>query len=774
KGMLKSETSLTGKKEYIYDDYLRLEEVTETIFGADDKSFTFAYEYDSYGRLSKEIYPHELGEEANSTLRYEYDSYGYPVKKYLGATLVWEAKEYAEQGQLKKYVLGNNITVTKAFDDKGRLTNITSKKGSTYYQNMSYDYLGDGNMHYRTDALISKKEWFKYDDQNRLIGWEITSLNAAEPVTYLERISYTGNRITQKENIGNYGYESFPHHGVKTTGVTTIENYPIETTYDHNRIDGRARVSALTRNNNAITYTYGTADELIKKTEIAGNNSTTTYYAGGGRYELRVNNNTNSETKLLYLGSGIVKYDAPGTNDDKMLYLLKDHLGSIVKVLSINANNNVTALENFSYDVWGNRRNASNWSSSNITAPQYIFKGFTGHEHIDNFGLIHMKGRVYDPALGMFLSPDPYVQSMTAMGFNRYMYCMGNPLRFIDPDGEMIWFVPLIIGAVVGGVNGYMIGNAKGYTGVDLVSNIFFGAFFGAASSLVGGAVTSTIGQSLQFAGAGLIGAGVGSTVGGAMNGVSFAGLGYGNIGEAMWKGALSGLAGGLVGSSIGGGGGAFLEGATSAGVGSALYGGSVGEIFISAAIGGLISYGGYELQQEVGYKQYNKGNKPFGELTRSGFKDISLVSQRSFSKGKEGGGWILEDGNVGEIVYGKPNTLKLPERPNNARSNFHTHPNGALTLYEYHSIQDISGEQDINYVIGWKNIYKNVPGENAIFNNNQYKESYAPVGVINPCSYDYFLNSIMPTLITPYNNNCVNPYPYYLFYFGEFNNLYP
>ncbi|MDL2227350.1 RHS repeat-associated core domain-containing protein [Bacteroidales bacterium OttesenSCG-928-K03] len=326
---------------------------------------------------------------------------------------------------------------------------MLSSVGNIICSNMSYDYLGDGNMHYRTDALIGKKEWFKYDNQNRLIGWETTSLNAAEP-TYQTRISYTGNRVSSKENIGNFVYEDFPHHGVKTTGATTVENYPIETTYDHNRIDGRARVSALTRNNNAITYTYGTADDLIKKTEIAGNNSTTTYYAGGGKYELRIDNTTNSETKLLYLGSGVVKYDAPGTNDDKMLYLLKDHLGSIVKVLSINTNNNVTALESFSYDVWGNRRNAANWTSSNITAPQYIFKGFTGHEHIDNFGLIHMKGRVYDPALGMFLSPDPYVQNMTTMGFNRYLYCMGNPLMYMDPDGEFVtWSI---------GKNGFSIG----------------------------------------------------------------------------------------------------------------------------------------------------------------------------------------------------------------------------------------------------------------------------------------------------------------------------
>jgi len=36
--------------------------------------------------------------------------------------------------------------------------------------------------------------------------------------------------------------------------------------------------------------------------------------------------------------------------------------------------------------------------------------GFTGHEHLDSLGLIHMNGRVYDHRLGRFLSVDPFIQ----------------------------------------------------------------------------------------------------------------------------------------------------------------------------------------------------------------------------------------------------------------------------------------------------------------------------------------------------------------------------
>jgi len=34
-------------------------------------------------------------------------------------------------------------------------------------------------------------------------------------------------------------------------------------------------------------------------------------------------------------------------------------------------------------------------------------RGFTDHEHLDNLGLIHINGRVYDPNIGRFLSADP-------------------------------------------------------------------------------------------------------------------------------------------------------------------------------------------------------------------------------------------------------------------------------------------------------------------------------------------------------------------------------
>jgi hypothetical protein len=47
-----------------------------------------------------------------------------------------------------------------------------------------------------------------------------------------------------------------------------------------------------------------------------------------------------------------------------------------------------------------------------------------------------MGGRIYDPELGRFTTPDPFVQHpLNSQSFNRYAYVYNNPLRYVDPSG---------------------------------------------------------------------------------------------------------------------------------------------------------------------------------------------------------------------------------------------------------------------------------------------------------------------------------------------------
>ena len=82
-----------------------------------------------------------------------------------------------------------------------------------------------------------------------------------------------------------------------------------------------------------------------------------------------------------------------------------------------------------SYDVWGKQTIKLNKIG--------LQRGYTGHEMRNDFDIINMNGRLYDPVLGRFLSPDNFVQMPdNAQRYNRYSYCLNNPLKYTDPSGE--------------------------------------------------------------------------------------------------------------------------------------------------------------------------------------------------------------------------------------------------------------------------------------------------------------------------------------------------
>ena len=75
-----------------------------------------------------------------------------------------------------------------------------------------------------------------------------------------------------------------------------------------------------------------------------------------------------------------------------------------------------------------NRMSASDWTLVQDGSNLAFRRGFTGHEHYDRFGIINMNARLYDPLLGRFLSPDPYVQAPDfTQNFNRYSYALNHP-----------------------------------------------------------------------------------------------------------------------------------------------------------------------------------------------------------------------------------------------------------------------------------------------------------------------------------------------------------
>jgi RHS repeat-associated protein len=110
---------------------------------------------------------------------------------------------------------------------------------------------------------------------------------------------------------------------------------------------------------------------------------------------------------------------------------MSDHLGSPAAIVNASSSH----VKRYSFNAWGVPRDPDDWTTE-FTGELYSGRGFTGHEHLEEFNLINMNGRVYDPAIGRFLSPDPVVQFPDyPNNYNRYSYVLNNPLTFTDPSG---------------------------------------------------------------------------------------------------------------------------------------------------------------------------------------------------------------------------------------------------------------------------------------------------------------------------------------------------
>lgn len=114
-----------------------------------------------------------------------------------------------------------------------------------------------------------------------------------------------------------------------------------------------------------------------------------------------------------------------------MYYIHSDYLGSVNFI----SNSAGAVVQETGFDAWGRQRNASNWTYNSLPALKFE-RGYTFHEQLDAFELVNMNGRMYDPVIGRFLSPDPMTPSAENLqNFNRYSYVLNNPLKYTDPSG---------------------------------------------------------------------------------------------------------------------------------------------------------------------------------------------------------------------------------------------------------------------------------------------------------------------------------------------------
>jgi RHS repeat-associated protein len=441
-------TKITGwngiVKSFDYDNFGRLLKKNELVDGV---NYEFKYGYDVYDNNVSITYPSGIVIENN------YDAIGYltSVNQQGNSNVIYQTNTVNGQGQLTEYKLGDGHTSNQSYYD-GYPTSFTTQ-GLQRTLQMSWN-TQTGNLLSRYTIVSGSQgpiEEFTYDNLNRLTSSQV----AGQPLLnynydpYPNTGSSNGN-LKVKDDAGLYSYTGLPHtpssiahpfsttlppdnisvndQEIKYTPFQRVENimedgYQINFIYEpgYNRVK-----SILTQNSNLIETKLYFDDFEIQKNEVTGNVNYIHYVNGG--------------TGLC----AMIVMDNNGTNT---YYVYKDHLGSI-NIVTDDAGN---IIADQAFDAWGRQRNPIDWTytTPNPIAPEWLYRGFTGHEHLPLFGLINMNARLYDPVAGKMISPDNYVANIySSQAYNRYNYANNNPLVYTDPDGNH----PVIIGLLLYGL----------------------------------------------------------------------------------------------------------------------------------------------------------------------------------------------------------------------------------------------------------------------------------------------------------------------------------
>jgi RHS repeat-associated protein len=391
----------------------------------------------------------------------------------------WTANAMDASGNLTQETAGNGVSTYRTFwSESGRVEQIEAESSGAppggqpaTIANLSYDWDTIGNLTSRNDTVNGVAENFCYLDNadgtanvlNRLSNYSVGSADAScTDGSLVKSIAYDNDgNIAQKSDIGGYSYgqgSAGPHAltsiatdaGVLVDGVA---NPNLVYDPDGNMVcvnagsgcAGAARSYSWTSFDMAETVTQGASSATLaydpehnrgSQTD-AGTGNVTWYFrnpAAGSASELLAGTTSTWRDYLVaYREIVAERFDTGGT--PTVYYFVADHLASTAALTDANE----TQKEYDSYDAWGKRRNANGTDQPNCLSmhPQsFTLRGFTAQEEMDNFCLVNLNARLYDPALGRMLSADPTVPyPMSGQSFNRYSYVENNPLALVDPSG---------------------------------------------------------------------------------------------------------------------------------------------------------------------------------------------------------------------------------------------------------------------------------------------------------------------------------------------------
>lgn len=459
----------------------------------DGKWFYTYTDFDDYSRVSAvRHFWKPAGAEAAGTNPYLWQDFGYTYaydgNSYLTSLTDslgrswWDSPSYDHLDRVTSVRKGSGPITTRSYRaEDGVLTGITTGVGPTQIQNLTYNFDGLGNLTKRTGT--GGPEELTYDNLNRLK----TSSKQLGTTAYADNGNITSKPDVANQMVSITGYDSSHPHAAKTY---THNNQTYTITYDANgnlatREGGGSSWSMkwagfdkprwMAKSTGGMTkgseFHYNANRSRVMQLEFEGINGDAPanyvrkrIYALGSTLEVNYTKTPAAtdwdlDTVRIYVPGpdGIIgarefnPKEAVSVQEKAFVYHY-DHLGSIDVIMPFVPPGSGPALDKagkpgrLSEDAWGQRRNPFTWTGAPVTTGEHASddgghdsltpRGFTGHEMLDDLGLVHMNGRIYDPLLGRFLSADLMVKNPANLqDYNRYSYVGNNPLSRVDPTG---------------------------------------------------------------------------------------------------------------------------------------------------------------------------------------------------------------------------------------------------------------------------------------------------------------------------------------------------
>ena len=386
-------------------------------------SYTNQFAYDDADRLTATTYPN-----GGPTIANVFDGGQHLLQVTSGTNTFYTTKGYNELNQLNGVSFGNGAATTFSYYKASKRLNqiLTIAAGSATIQSFTNRYDAIGNVIALQDLVSSHTNSASatissasYDDLNRLMAATWSGYG-----TKNYGYNSVGNVLTNGESgISNYVYGAVRPHAVRIANGTWF-------TYDQNGsvvFRGRQRLDYSVNNQlyrvintNGVTTFFGYDASGARLWEQSGTNALQVWI--GNNYEEK---NGQTLYHILANGQTVCTFDKTGTNVFE--YYHPDYLTST----TLQTDKSGNQIQHYEYSAFGQTRYTQ---STNVFK---VSRLYTGQVLDDATGLYYYNARYYDPILGRFTQPDNIIPDLfNPQSYNRYSYCVNNPLRFTDPSGH--------------------------------------------------------------------------------------------------------------------------------------------------------------------------------------------------------------------------------------------------------------------------------------------------------------------------------------------------